>query len=222
MGAGMIDESQFLRDVSKHKMEIIRDDGIYRHVRFKKPESGDMYFDLITWPGYLCYTGDMGSYVFSRVTDMFQFFRNDRGYNPGQGRKLYINTGYWAEKVEAQDKGDGVTEFSEERFERAVIGDLVGWLKSHRYKTTKDERRELWEAVKDEVLDADSDSGGHRKQIAAYEFHYQVNDRLAFCLQDFWDHQFTEYSFRFVWCCYALAWGIQQYDEAKQTTGEPA
>lgn len=222
MGAGMIDESQFLRDVSKHKMEIIRDDGIYRHVRFKKPESGDMYFDLITWPGCLCYTGDMGSYVFSRVTDMFQFFRNGRGYNPGQGRKLYINTGYWAKKVEAQDKGDGVTEFSEERFERAVIGDLVGWLKSHRHKTTKDERRELWEAAKDEVLDADSDSGGHRKQIAAYEFYHQVNDRLAFCLQDFRDHQLTEYSFRFVWCCYALAWGIQQYDEAKQTTGEPA
>lgn len=72
------EEQRFLNDVANHEMIIIRDDGVNRHVRFKRPNSSCMYFDLITWPGHLCYTGDMGSYVFRRLEDMFEFFRTDR------------------------------------------------------------------------------------------------------------------------------------------------
>ena len=73
-------EAIFLRDVAEHEMIVVRDDGVHRHIRFKKPGTSCMHFDLITWPGYLCYTGDMGTYVFSRLTDMFEFFRTDREY----------------------------------------------------------------------------------------------------------------------------------------------
>lgn len=71
-------EKRFLGDVAKHQMTILRDDGVNRHVRFKQPNSSNMFFDLITWPGCLCYTGDMGTYVFRRLEDMFEFFRTDR------------------------------------------------------------------------------------------------------------------------------------------------
>lgn len=61
-----VTESTFLREVSQHSMTVIRDDGVNRHLRFRRPETNCMGFDLITWAGHLCYTGDMGTYVFSR------------------------------------------------------------------------------------------------------------------------------------------------------------
>lgn len=217
-------EADFLKDVSAHEMEVLRDDGVYRHIRFKKPGTGCMHFDLVTWPGYLAYSGDMGCYVFSRLNDMFEFFRTDREYLQRDGRQLCINLGYWSEKLQAVDgrrHAGSAKEFSEEKFNRAVIEDLVGWIRGNAYRTTKDERRELWDAVMSEVMGADGDSGGYRKQAAAHDFsHFVNNDVGNFYFQDFWEHDLTEYTFRFVWCCYALAWGILKYDEARKGGSE--
>jgi hypothetical protein len=214
-------EDEFLKDVADHQMITLHDDGVYRHIRFKKPETGCMHFDLVTWPGYLAYSGDMGCYVFCRLQDMFEFFRTDREYKKRDGQKLAINLGYWSEKLQAVDgsrNSASATEFSEEKFDRAVIEHLVGWVRENAYQTTKDERRELWDAVMSDVIGADGDSGGYRKQVAANDFHHFVNKEVggSFYFQDFWEHDFTEYTHRFVWCCYALAWGIEQYDNAKE------
>ncbi|MFK5283374.1 hypothetical protein ACI3PL_27750, partial [Lacticaseibacillus paracasei] len=58
------------------------DNGVYRHLRFKAPDTGNQHFHLVTFPGRLVYCGDMGSYLFERTTDMFGFFRRpDRGIN---------------------------------------------------------------------------------------------------------------------------------------------
>ena len=29
----------------------------------------------------------------------------------------------------------------------------------------------------------------------------------------FMDHTCEEYTYHFVWCCYAIAWGISEYDK---------
>jgi len=205
-------EQSFLKDVSKHEMTIIRVDGVNRHVRFKEPGTSNMYFDLITWPGYLCYCGDMGTFVFQRLEDMFQFFRTDRKHLR-DGRTLAVNHSYWAEKVEATDKCDGVEEFDEEKFKRVILEYLVEWIRNHRTETTKEQRRELWDDVISGVINADGDSGGYRKQIAAHEFSHRINAETEFYFQDFWERSLTRYTYRFIWCCYALAWGIQKYDE---------
>lgn len=208
-------EQQFLKDVAAHEMIVLRDDGVYRHIRFKKPGTGCMHFDLITWPGRLCYTGDMGTFVFTRLTDMFEFFRTDREYARRNGRTLAINPGYWAEKVDAADRYDGLEVFNEEKFKRVVLERLIGWIRENRHETTKEDRRDLWDAVMSDVIDADGDSGGYRKQCAAHDFSHYVNDLVgSFDFTDFWEVNFTEYSHRFMWCCYAMAWGIQRYDEA--------
>lgn len=216
-------ESDFLKEVRDHEMIIIKDDGAYRHVRFKKPGTTCMHFDLITWPGYLCYTGDMGTYIFSRLRDMFEFFRTDREYNQSRGRQLGINLSYWAEKAEAKDRHSGIMEFSEDLFNRAVTEHLVSWIRENAYRTTKEERRELWDAVMIDVIGAEGDSGGFRKQIAVNDFSHYVNEKVReFYFQDFWEHTVEDYTHRFVWCCYALAWGIQQYDNAANTMSEKA
>jgi len=83
-------EAQFPNNVKDHKLTIIRDEGLYRHLRFRQPSTSNMWFDIITWPGYLAFVGDMGDWVFARDTDMLEFFRGDR-----------INPSYWGEKIQA-------------------------------------------------------------------------------------------------------------------------
>lgn len=207
---------RFLADVKGHELKVIKDDGVYRHLRFKKPNDSDMRFDLVTWPGYLAYSGDMGCYVFTRTHDMFQFFRRP------VGDKYAINFRYWAEKLEAVDRCDGFKKFSKEKFTRSVIEHLVAWIREHREHTTKEQRRTLWDDVISEVLDASGDEGGYWKQAAAHDFrHYIYSDNpeiskpspcLTFEFRDFWEYDVEEYSFRFLWCCHAIQWGIGVYD----------
>src|ERR1051326_8204576 len=71
-------EREFLRNVKAHEMTVLRDEGVDRHLRFKAPNTSNQYFDLITWRGSLCFTGDMGTFVFSRIPDMFEFFRDEQ------------------------------------------------------------------------------------------------------------------------------------------------
>ena len=202
---------RFKRDVAHHQLIIVRDDGIHRHLRFQRPGSYCMHFDLITWPGYLCYTGDMGTYVFKRLEDMFQFFR--RGVDR---QEFNIDLSYWAEKLEAADKGDGIKEFCQAKFDQAVKSDLVEWMRNNRDRTSREERRELWDEVMVSVIDAEGDITGSRKQIAAHDFWHQVNPSVSFSFKDFWEHTVTEYTHRFIWCCCALQWGIGVYDQVKE------
>jgi hypothetical protein len=215
-------EDQFLQDAGGHVMTVIRDDGIHRHLRFcKAPPGGSEYwFDLITYPGELVITGDMGTYVFRRLTDMFEFFRTDREYNKSRGQRLGINLGYWAQKLEAMPR-DGVKEFDEDRFNSVIRERLVNWMRDKRDRTTKEERRDLWDAVHDEVLGLSDDNNGSRKTLAAYDFVHTVRDGLRdglrFGFSDLWESNFERYTFHFVWVCYAIAWGIKTYDESKAT-----
>ena len=84
--------SRFLLDTAFHRLEIIRDEGLYRHLRMKQPGTSCCYFDIITRPGYLTVTGDMCTWTFSRIADMFEFFGQWEGG---------INTSSSSEKLEA-------------------------------------------------------------------------------------------------------------------------
>lgn len=212
-------EQSFLKDVVNHQMIILRDDGLYRHIRFKRPDSGCMHFDLVTWPGYLSYCGDMGCYVFSRIDDMFGFFRtskNDWNYNRSGG--LSINTGYWSEKLRAVDgnrQNGSATEFSNEKFERVINETRAGWMRECKgCGVSKNDRRELWDSVNHEVLWR-LDDGHHVAMSAAHDFNHRIG-RHHFNFEGLWEHDFTEYTYHFVWCCYALAWGVRTYDDSKE------
>jgi hypothetical protein len=188
-------KERFLEDVSRHEVTILRDDGLYRHVRFSRPNSGIMRFDLVTWPGYLCYCGDVGEFVFSRIDDMFAFFRRPDGG---------INEGYWAEKCYAQDR-DGVKRYSPEKARQQIVD----------YLEAVDADDVVKQAVEDELLFAMDDMGeeGFRSEVDS--FSCENADGGEFRFHDFYEYDLTEYSFRFIWCCYAMSWGIRQYDLMK-------
>ena len=76
---------------------------------------------------------------------------------------------------------------------------------------------ELREEVKEAIINADSNDV--RCFDAANEFSHQGNawvafhgDGASFEFDDFWEVDNKTYSFHYIWCCYAMAWGIQQYD----------
>ena len=197
-----VTQESFLQDVAKHQITAARDEGMYRHVIFAQPGTYNQRFELLTWPGYLCYTGDMGTFVFRRIDDMFQFFRSDRPDDDRDGPHLRINLQYWAEKLEAVDRCDGAKCWSEDKFRSVIEGYLERWNEEEPVSAS------LRQAVKDEVLSRAGD-GEHEAFRAANEFEHE-----GFRFDDLWDHDFKEYTVRFVWCCYALAWGIRQYDQA--------
>lgn len=201
------EEEDFLKNVATHEMKIIRDDGVARHIRFKRPNTGCMHFDLITWPGYLCYTGDMGTYVFSRIEDMFEFFRTDRDDYNFNLNGLSINPSYWGEKLQAIDKNDGFKQYSPDKF-HLVVNDIIDRHIADE-GLTDEQAESLREAIEEYVF-ANNDESEEMAHAAAREFEHE-----GFEFSDFWEHDLKDYSFRFMWCCYALAWGIKKYDEAK-------
>lgn len=187
---------RFLKDIVDHEMTVIRDDinGINRHIRFRKPGTGIYGFDLVTWPGVLCYTGDMGTFVFSRIEDMFQFFR---------GKLFSISTGYWAEKVIASGR-DGIRQYSPDMFISAV----EEYFKDLREDLPQDETEALHERLKDEVLSMAYD-GEYPAMLAAMDFEHEGE----LVLQDFWEANVEEFTPTFLWCCHAIQWGISVYDK---------
>lgn len=194
----------FARHVSEHKMVILRDDGLYRHLRFGKPGTSVARFGLVTWPGYLAFVGDMGDYVFARLPDMFEFFRQARP-----------NFSYWAEKVQAADKHSGVMEFSEDFFRESVRENFDHYFDSR--DLTEAERQDVWERVEDEVF-ACLDDGKDVAFAAVRDFEH--NGRQVF--PDFVEYRMDDYTYRFRWCCHALVWAIRLYDETKAAAEQTA
>lgn len=109
----------FTKDISTHAMTVLLYNGLYRHAKFKKPtDSWHHWFEIITWPGCLTINGDMGTWTFSRIEDMFSFFRCRNG--------LSINPAYWAEKLQSGSSGGyrQAKEFSMEDFSERLLDQL--------------------------------------------------------------------------------------------------
>lgn len=195
--------SRFEGDTREHRMTIIRDDGMYRHVRFQKPGTWCYGFDLVTWPGYLAIVGDAGDYMFARIRDMFDFFASDNGR---------INPYYWSEKLQAPGM-DGVQRFSESVFKQRVRE----WLEDQCSYLDRQERRALTAAVHTQILRKRVD---HYEEARALLDDFQADGGLV-RVHDAWEWDVTDYTFQFLWCCHAIAWGVGQYRAAKATEGMP-
>lgn len=188
-------------------MTIVRDDSVHRHIRFRKPSSGVMHFDIVTYPHHLCYSGDMGCFVFSRIDDMFEFFRRPNG-------PIEINESYWSEKIEATDKNDGHRKFDPDMAREFV----ENWLDDRRKEAGEDFDLPAWEALR-ERLEDDVLSRAHDSEGVFYNalYSFKLEDDYPFqdCMSG---NNFESYTHRFQWCCFALVWAIRQYDASKVRT----
>lgn len=201
----------FLETVKEHEMTVIKDDGLDRHLRFKKPNSGNRWFDIVTWKGYLCVTGDMGCWVFSRIDDMFDFFiMSDNDFN----KSNIINPGYWEEKLQAISRfgsSDGSTkEFSESRFKEAVKEYFDQYFED--VDEEDESKKEVWEGIESDIFN--------------YIGEYSRPDTLFHRVNEFYEGDFNfvdfdyrgcfDYTYYYIWICYAIVWGIIKYREEKK------
>lgn len=195
-------KERFLKDIEKHEMKIIKDEGVYRHIRFGRPESGTYCFNLLTWPRHLCITGDMGTWVFSRVEDMFDFFiMSENDFN----KENIINPYYWAEKVLSVSKfGGPIKEFSAECF-RKEIEDYLFYDFHDREK-----KEEVWEEIEDQILSYVEDENPQLLYSRVYEFESET----GFTFEDFYPDGLI-YTHHYIWICYAIVWGIIKYKNKK-------
>jgi hypothetical protein len=193
----------FPRDVAAHRVSILLDADQHRHLRCQKPGTWVHGFDIVTYPGTLCYSGDMGSFVFQRERDMFGFFRNDSGR---------INPQYWAEKLQATDRHGGFEEFDRRQLGQRLIDayrDHVGAA-----GLTVDERRDLRQNLRD-AFDHLTNEHECYAEVADFDSH-------GLRLRDAWEWRCREYTYRFIWACHAIVWAIGQYDAAKAAAAAPA
>jgi hypothetical protein len=181
---------QFRRDTAEHELTIVRDDGLYRHLRLSRPDSYFYGFDLVTWPGYLAYVGDMGDFVFSRERDMFEFFEKAEGCPDPR---------YLAEKIQGPGGDNRVRNYSVD----LLRDNLREWVYS---VTEGGGRRELWEAVVEDILDREEAHEIKAAMFLVRDFHHG----------DLWIEGYEEWDLRvydqhFLWACWAILWGIEQY-----------
>jgi hypothetical protein len=226
-----------------HEMTVLHDEGLYRHLRFRSPDTGVYWFDLITWPGCLTVNGDCGTFTFSREEDMFGFFR---------GRQ--VNPQYWAEKVRGETRTrtyseqrfrEQVTEAAEEAaatwpglaeaVEERIFGDFAGWdiTQDHdahlalgafehgaTFTVTCPTCGTLAEGLGDEN-EADRQCTRHTLNERALSGHLAMPGKVdGFRFAYAWEWDLQDYDWWFLWSCHAIAWGIARYDA--QRAGVPS
>lgn len=206
-------QERFLEDVKDHQISIEKDDGVNRFVKFRRDEGSSYWFNLTTWPGNLCISGDCGTYVFSREKDMFGFFKmNDGDFNKRKGVLLNINPHYWGENLKSIGTNAGYMEFDCDVFGEKVRSHFASFFAGSDYS---DEAKEAaWDEVNYAVISYSDEE--HQAYAAINNFKHDLLDGKYFEFVDFFDGGGAErYTFHYIWCLYAIVWGIIKYDEAK-------
>ncbi len=183
---------RFAADIAEHQMTVKHDDGLYRHLHFRRPSNGFYWFDLVTWPGSLAIRGDFNGYMFTRLADMFEFFRGDGGS---------VNPHYWSEK--AEHGRPSTKAYSVDAFKQYVLDDLKHLVEGNPELAAKAEKDILAE-IEEGYVATESDA---RDVLTRWERDGAFSDT--------WEWDLTDFEYGFLWCCHAIVWGIAQYDAAR-------
>ncbi|MET7923148.1 hypothetical protein ABZT43_03965 [Streptomyces sp. NPDC005349] len=193
--------ARFARDTAGHKLTVLHDDGLYRHLRLEAQDGSGYRFDLHTSPNRLMFHGEVGTYIFSvwPTADLFRVFSESSvGDQP--------NFGYWMEKLAAWN--EPAIQFSCDLFNKKVAGELAkaegffpgvtaAWESFASAEYNTEYEQVAWEA------------------LAAFEYlpEGQWGDAWRFRYTSEW--KLDDYDWRYLWACHAALYGIAKYDAAK-------
>lgn len=186
---------RFERDTRDHEMTVLHDDGVYRHLRFKQPESSFYWFDLVTWPGYLTICGDVETYTFCRTNDMFTWFGGDARISPE----------YWAQKLSGPPR-----DLSRSYSHDVLRARVLDWARDH---CEWGDGEAIYPALLAGALE--------REILHDYtQFEQEGRERLqlleeAVGYMDCWEWRLRDFDPVFLWCCWAIVRGIAQYQAAR-------
>lgn len=184
----------FARQTENHVMEIRLNNNIYRHLYFKNPNLFAHWFEIVTFPGVLVYNGYHGCYCFSRINDMFEFFRNQ---NP--------NPCYWQEKI--LDRREGGLIYSGKEVQKHLHEVWQDFCEEHKGIWTKEEKQDYTREFEEEILDKcycpeEFKALGCTELDSGFFFDpCELDPRI--------------YSEQYLWACCAIPWAIAQFDKAQ-------
>lgn len=189
-------KDRIVTDLATHAVYVRHENGLYRHYRCQRPNTICMYFDIVTWPGSLCYTGDMGDYLFQRTEDMIVFMRGS-----------CMSYSYAAEKCVAHD--GRLKEFSEQQF----------------FEQLEERRREACDGL-DARYHSDAIGAINDKIEAIrrrYDCYNNPHDAITAMYESgLWDGcdlpSCDLFTFHFLWCLHAIKWFCEQLDAGKVIT----
>lgn len=181
-------KERFANDVKDHVVTVKHLDGLYRHYRCQKPGTWNMGFDVVTWPGSLCYTGDMGEFLFQRTDDMIKFMA------PGIKECSYLASKCVAGK-------DEIKEWSGERFREVLAERLKDSAGDDGEFTVVRRGGRVKEKVIDKIREIEMEYSNYESRFDAEKAMYESG---------LWDGcdmpSCEEYTLRFLWCLYAIEW----------------
>ena len=212
----MITKEVFLKDVENHQLTILADTDFVRSIRFKQPDTTNRYFDITTWDGHLCISGDMGTYVFKRLPE-----------NQEQFRHAIQNPSTLSGKLESVSLIGGYRKFDTALVEQSIdnrVEELCGSIPQFFSQLDEDGLDEhsteeaLEAAFREEVKDhfMNEDLGEYRFISAIESFESSVIKDLTLVNDDDYDWLTSDkISEQYAWVCHAIPWGIVQYDKFK-------
>jgi hypothetical protein len=176
-------------------MHIELDQDLHRHLQFRLPDTGMFWYDIVTIPGELIFTGDVGAYVFRREENMLNFFGRTQWNSKPEFR-------YWAEKVIQPNYTDTTRRYSEEIFKDTIEESL---------EDADEEIRKAWR----EHLEGYDTSHEKTAYEALEDFHHGGYHFNELYLYEFDFHDFTSH---FIWACHAILHATNIY---RQHSGQP-
>lgn len=213
--------SMFLKEIEEHQLVVHHEVDVLRHLTFGKPGVGCWSMSVVTWPGHLATSGDIGSgYVFTRLYDMLNFFHvPDHLQDYYEDHAPSIDFRYWSEKLSGGRSVD-VKVYSSEVFldvcrEMALDyldtqicdGNIAKDLTDDEVETLVSDRDKLAEKLSEssEITDflREAQDASHFKETAMSFLQDQAGDGNIVD-QDWYEHDFTEYDSHFVYACYML------------------
>lgn len=197
---------QFQTATREHALAVIHDDGLYRHLRMAQPGTGVWSWEIVTWPGHLAITGDVGDgFTFARTHDMLEFFDTSEYGNCYGDNSPFINPGYWAEKLGLAQRGTERV-YSPEKFLSAITQAVHDQLGAGRIEMSLDALDEFVDRARYRADDEHEarDWAERQAEILAEDF--------------FWEADFSAFSEQYLIACYAIATTVRHY---KQRTHRP-
>ena len=198
-----------LRALKNHGVSIEQDDGVHRCILFRSPHNFAYHFRLITWPGHLAISGDIGDFTFARTYDMFTFFANSEDW---ASMPVEINASYWREKITAQDRHAGTESFDEAAYARYLVREFRA---IDRGTFEPGGRLRRWRDVRASLLERGIQDATEATRAAMDFTTWDHSGRDFYPFAEAWDCRFTCPSHHFLVCCYAIVWGIKRYAQVK-------
>lgn len=204
----------FEKDIADHELEVIVDSGVNRILEFRnKNGSSNQFFIVMQARGRICFTGDMGEYVFTNHNeDMLAWFHGN------------MSLSYIAEKC----RTGGTRKFDEDSAKESIKMMVDDFCRDYIYdyaeSSCDDENDDNFEAalaswqqdLYDEAIDELDFENESTLNQTAYDLSIRVNDNISFGIDTSEGIGCMEYTGHFKWCVAAMNKVAELYFSSKE------